>query len=400
MDRKRWVISWAALLCAAGCAWGQVTVRKSGGDKVSLGTGGLSAEASQPARTWVSTLRADLSMCGWFLPTTSAQAPLQLQGRASQSGGSLSAEVRLSAGGDVLLAKTYQAPAGDARRLAHRVADDVIRAATGQKGFLSARLALIGNRTGAKEVYLCDADGQGVRQLTEDRSVSLAPRWSPDGNALLYTTFVRRFPDVYRIDLRTGTRSPVAAYPGLNTSAAYSPDGRYVALILSRDGNPELYIKHLADGRLTRLTTTRQAAEASPCWSPDGSQIVYVSDISGRPQLYTIDRNGGAPRRLTGRGSQNVDPDWGPNGWIAYAGLMGGRFHIYIINPLTGEMRQVSPGDADYEDPSWAPDGRHLAAVRTQGYASRVYLLDTGGDSPLALTTLSGDWTAPAWSPE
>jgi len=171
-------------------------------------------------------------------------------------------------------------------------------------------------------------------------------------------------------------------------------------MILSKDGNPELYVKHLASGQLTRLTTTKGAGEASPSWSPDGNRIVYVSDQAGTPQLFMISRNGGNPARLTGRGSQNVAPDWGPGGLIAYASLVGGHFQVYVMDPDTRETKQITPGDADYEDPAWAPYGRHLACKRSVRYRSGIYLLDTMGDPPIALLEGSGDWSSPSWSPK
>ena len=132
-------------------------------------------------------------------------------------------------------------------------------------------------------------------------------------------------------------------------------------------------------------------------YSPDGSRIAYVSDVSGTPQIYIVSRTGGAPERLTMRGAQNVAPDWGANGLIAYQTLSGGKFMIAIIDPATKQERIITPYDASFEDPSWAPDGRHIAAARAVNYNYSIYLLDTMGDKPVALTT-SGDWTAPAWS--
>jgi TolB protein len=164
-----------------------------------------------------------------------------------------------------------------------------------------------------------------------------------------------------------------------------------------------LYVMSLGSGALTRLTQTPNAAEASPSWSPDGRRIVYVSDQSGRPQLYILSRAGGAPARLNVPGSENVSPDWGPDygsgGWIAYSSRLGGQYQACVVDPQSGVVKTISADGADYEDPSWARDGRHLACVRTVQYRSQVYILDTMGDAPVALTRHDGDWTSPAWSP-
>jgi TolB protein len=298
------------------------------------------------------------------------------------------------------LSRSYRQEAREADRLAHKVADDIVEAVTGRKGIASTRIVMVGNRSKAKELYLCDADGGRLTQLTRDRSVSVGPHWGPEGDKIVYTSYLKRFPDVFVIDLPTGKRERIAGYGGLNTGGAVSPDGRDVALVLSKDGNPELYIKNLRGNRLTRITRTPNAAEASPSWSPDGRSIAYVSDQSGRPQVYIVDRSGGSPRRLTSRGTENVAPDWGPGGLIAYSSRTGGRYHVKVIDPNTREEKQVTTDWADYEDPSWAPNGRHIVCGRAENYRSQVYILDTLGDPPIRLLDQTGDWYAPAWAPK
>jgi TolB protein len=298
-----------------------------------------------------------------------------------------------------LFSKSYRGKQDEVRALAHRAADEIVEALTGRPGIASSRIVMVGTQSGSKELYYCDADGHNLVQWTRDKSVSVAPKWGPEGRKVVYTSYLRRFPDVFSIDLSSGKREQIAGYGGLNTGADISPDGRDVVLILSKDGNPELYVKNLKSGRLTRLTKTPHAVEASPSWSPDGEQIVYVSDQSGRPQLYMLSRKGGRPVRLTTRGLENVSPDWGSSGLIVFSSRVGGRYQVCTVDPRTREVTQITEGRADFEDPSWAPDGRHIAATRTENYRSEVYILDTMGDPPIALTRYKGDWYSPAWSP-
>jgi len=198
----------------------------------------------------------------------------------------------------------------------------------------------------------------------------------------------------------TGRRDPITRYGGLNASGSISPNGKYMAVILSVSGNPELWLVSAGSGKLVRrLTSTKRGNEASPCWSPDGNHICYVSDSSGRPQIYIISKDGGRPARLTSSGTENVAPNWGKNGYIAFCTRSGGRYRIAIANPKARTMRVLETDWADYEDPSWAPDGRHIVCSRTSNYRSSIYLLDTLKDSPVALISGSGDWYSPACSP-
>jgi TolB protein len=398
---------WSWIFAVLGLGWGissaraQVVVTKGAGQKAGLDMTAFRASPAPGAALFHKTLQDDLARSGWFAITAPGRGEIVLQGECTESGGSINAAVRVihATTQQSYLGKNYPASVNEARRLAHRAADDIIQAVMGRRGMASGRLVLVGNRTKVKELYLCDADGAGLIQLTRDRTISLAPRWSPDGRTIVYTSYLKRFPDVYSIDVASGSRRIVANFPGLNTGGAIAPGGREMVLVLSRPGNPELYVKNLSGGQLARLTTSPQAAEASPCWSPDGNRIVYVSDQAGTPQLYVVSRSGGRPQRLTSRGLENVAPDWGANGWIVFASKVGGRYQICILNPDTQEIRQLTADGADYEDPSWAPDGRHIACARTAGYRSAIYLVDTMGDPPIPLLDTSGDWFSPSWAP-
>ena len=393
----------AVLLMAATAATAQVTVRKAAGEKVGVDLSAVQASGGA-ALAVRRTLELDLSRSGWMALAAPGQGSVAVRGTVTEAGGQVIFTCQVVDGaGRAYLNGTYAQPIPQAIYLGHQVADDIVQKVTGKPSFFLARLVLIGTQSGAKELYLADSSCQDVRQVTRDNSIALKPRWSGDNKLISYTSYLKRYPDVYTIEMASGARERVAAFPGVNSGGAISPDGRSMALILSKDGNPDLYVMDLATKRTTRLTNTPRATEGSPCWAPDGGRIAYVSDSSGAPQIYLVARAGGAPERLTLRGSQNVAPDWSqataqaPNGLIAYQTLTGGKFQIAVIDPNAKQERVITPFDAAYEDPSWAPDGRHLAAARGVNYKYAVYLLDTMGDKPVALTT-SGDWTAPAWS--
>ena len=388
-----WV--WLAALSAATA---QVRVRKDLGQKASLDCSGFTGGAGGASAEFRRTLQEDLARSGWFTMAPPGRGEFALVGTAGEQGTDVSAQVHFSnaAQRQLLLSKQYRASAGEARRMAHRVADEIL-AAIGRKGMFTGRMVMVGTRSGSKELYVCDLDGGNLSQITSDRSICLAPHWGPDGSQITYISYVRRYPDVYLINLATRSRRVLANYPGLNTGGAISPDGQSAALILSKDGQQGLYVRPLQGGAPVRIYEAPRAALASPCWSPDGRQIAFVSDQAGtcRPQLYVISRGGGAPRRLTTMGSQNVAPCWGANGLIAYASLMG-KFQICVLDPVTLDSKVVSSGAGDFEDPSWAPDGRHIVCSRTLNYRSQIVLLDTLGDPPVALTSGAGDWYSPS----
>lgn len=388
------VLAWALGLTSATA---QVVVTKGTGAALGVDLSNVTVTGGATAQTVRLTLENNLNRSGWM--TVKTPGHVQVRGTIAQSGDTISfACTVVDAAGQVYLNATYRQTVAQAIHLAHQVANDIVVKVTGKPTYFLARLAMLGVRNGAKELFIADSSAQVTQQVTRDRSGAVKPRWSPDNRFISYTSFINRWSDVYTIELATGMRRCAAAFPGLNSGGAISPDGRSMALILSKDGNPDLYVMDIASKRTTRLTNTPRANEGSPAWSPDGSQIVFVSDTSGTPQLYIISRAPGSrSQRLTQRGSQNVEADWGTNGLIAYQSLIGGKFQIAIIDPVSRQEKVITPFDAAYESPSWAPDGRHLAAARSVNYSYSIYLLDSEGGAPVALTR-SGEWTAPAWS--
>lgn len=384
------------MLAATAAMAQRAVVEREGSGKIAINLGGYRSGSDAASRTFLSVLKADLNRSGYFSVSSSGGA-VNVTGQVS-AGSRIKADVAVynASTRQRMLGKSYPAELSQVRAMAHKVADDIVYAVTGKRGMASGKIAVVGTRTGRKELHIFDMDGQGMRQVTNDRSIVVDARWTPDGKNLVYTSYKRGYPNVFM----TGESKPLAAYGGMNASGAVSPDGKSMAVILSKDGNPELYVKSLRfGGGVTKLTKTRRGNEASPCWSPDGNHIAFVSDSSGRPQIYIVSKDGGTPQRLTSSGTENVAPDWGKNNYITFCTRSGGRYRVAIIDPKTRSTRVLETDWADYEDPCWAPDGRHIVCSRTSGYRSSIYLLDTLKDSPVALISGSGDWYSPACSP-
>ena len=95
-----------------------------------------------------------------------------------------------------------------------------------------------------------------------------------------------------------------------------------MALTLSKDGNPEVYVLNLSTGALRRLTSNA-AIDTEPSWSPTGREIAFVSDRAGPAQVFVMDAEGTNVRRLT-QGGFNTQPRWSPKGdIIAYTSRQG-----------------------------------------------------------------------------
>ena len=354
----------------------------------------------ETSRLFMQVLRTNLDRWGWFRVHEGGAASYVLRGTARLTGRAFLVEVEAV---DVrtsrpVYSQRFRQEPSEARTVALRLADALTEAIHRVPGVASTRIAFVGSSDGKQDLYMIGADGHGMLQLTRDGVPSFRPVWHPGGTLIYYTSFLRGFPDIYRVDLENNRRSVVSREAGINAGASVSPDGQRLALVLSRDGNPEVYVRQQSDGRLTRITRTPHHAEASPVWSPDGRQIAFVSDLQGGPHVFTVSSEGGRPQRVSRSGSQNVSPDWGPDGRIVYSSRRHGRFQLVVYDPTNGTETQISDAPVDHENPSWGRDARHIVYARRDGRISSLYLLDTRTGSQVRLTTRLGDWYFPAWS--
>ncbi|MCK5528464.1 MAG: PD40 domain-containing protein [Kiritimatiellae bacterium] len=378
-----------------------IVIKKSGAKKTAIDISDIKIPAGAAGTIFRQTLENDLKLSGWFTIAPKGRSIIVVRGSFSQSGSgvSCSGEVINTASSQLLLRRSFRADRRHIRQLAHNLSDAIVMAVKKVPGIASTRIAMVGAHGVKKDIYLCDADGKNLTRITAQGAICMSPNWWPDAKSIAYTSFHKGFPDLYRLNLINNRWSKISSFSGINTGGAISPDGTKLALALSKDGNPELYVMDIRSKRLTRLTKTLHSAEASPSWSPDGSKIVYVSDTSGSPQLYVLGSRGGRAKRITFRGKENVSPDWGNDGRIVYSSRRSGRYHICVYDPSDRQSVQLTKEYVDHESPSWAPDSRHIVCVKTVNYNANLYILDTMGDSPVRLTSMSGDWYAPSWSP-
>jgi TolB protein len=295
------------------------------------------------------------------------------------------------------------ATGGTARQALLKAADIAVAKTNGLglRGFFSARLAFVGERTGKKELYVSDLFLGEAKQITNDRALVLTPRWSPDGSKLLFTSFFKTgFPDVFQYDVNSFQRTTFISFRGTNSGARYSPSGQQVAVILSGEGTPEIYVTN-AQGRAPQRRTRSDAVKSSPCWSPDGSRLVFTMEPG--PQLYVMSAGGGSPQRLSTGFSYAAEPDWSrvSNKIACTVRVSGGQYQIAVVDPTVGKASVVSKASFDGIEPSWLGDGRHVVYTARDRSTSVVCILDTetGRSTPITNGFGGPAMQASVWTP-
>jgi TolB protein len=294
---------------------------------------------------------------------------------------------------------------GESERDALLAAADIAVAKTnglGLKGYFRSKLVFIGERSGHQEVYTSDLFFGDVKQITHDRAIAMTPRWSPDGEKVIYTSYFRSgFPDIFVIELGTYQRTTFVSFKGTNSGAHFSPDGRQVAMVLSGEGEPEIYVSN-AQGRGVSRMTHSDLTKASPCWSPDGSRIIFAMEPG--PQLYVMSASGGMPQRVSYNIGTNycAEPDWSRTNpdKIAFTMKVGPNYQIGVLDLSKRHGEQVSKAPFYGVEPSWLADGRHLVYTARTASTSRVCILDTesGKSTPVSPSGFGPARQASVWS--
>ena len=360
-----------------------VSIVGSSSRVIPIALAGFSGEAQE-------ILRFDLYVAGFDI-VSAGQGDWELD---AKSGGELEAVLNNVAAKTETFHRSY--PGGSGRARAHALADDVVEAVTGRKGIFKYKVAFKLDLGRSSEIAVADYDGGNMVQLTQDGSLVAAPTWGAGHRSLFYTSYKSGYADIYYHDLGTGARRMLANFPGVNSSASVSPDGRQVAMILSKSGSPDLWVVNVDGSNLRQLTGTKED-ESSPCWSPDGSTICFTSRESGVGQLYTISASGGTMRRLATVGMGNIsEPDWSPDGkTIAFTHMKrGDNFEICIVPAGGGAPTELTPG----EDASWAPNSRTLIFVRKDRYVPHLSLLDVPTKHVKDIARMTGSCSQPSWS--
>ena len=291
------------------------------------------------------------------------------------------------------------------RRMGHKVADAVYSRITGEGGYFDSRVVFV-SESGPKDnrqkrLAIMDYDGANVQFLTDSGSIVLAPRFSPSGDRVLYTSLESGFPRINVLNVANVGRQQLTTAAGeMAFSPRFSRDGQSVIYSLANGGNTDIYRTDLATGQHTRLTSA-PSIETAPSLSPDGSQIVFESDRSGTQQLYIMPASGGEGRRISFGPGRYGTPVWSPRGdLIAFTKQNAGRFHIGVMRTDGSEERLLTSSFLD-EGPTWAPNGRVIMFSReTQGASgtTSLYSVDISGRN-LRAVPLQGGATDPSWGP-
>ena len=351
---------------------------------------------------------AEVNLAQWS--AAPANAAMLALGSLAVNGGRLNVGGYLidvkEAGSPAIVGKQYGevATQDNARLIAHKFADEIIlRLGGGVNGIAETKVYFVSSRSGVKEIWAMDYDGQGEHAVTHLGELSLSPHVSPDNSRVAFASMGKTGWTIRMYSVVLGRMVSFPSPGGTTISPSWSADGAHMAYSSDKSGDPEIWVSDANGGGSHRITTFR-GPDVSPCWNPKtNNQIAWVSGRTGLPQIYTMDTDGANVQRMTD-GGYATSPSWSPNGQFLvfawdrkYGPGAPGSQDIYVMDIASKRWVQLTHDAGRNDFPSWAPDGRHIVFEREVNRHSEIWSMLADGTQQHALTH-DGNNTMPDWS--
>lgn len=195
---------------------------------------------------------------------------------------------------------------------------------------------------GDYEIYVMNRQGKERRAITHNLATDVHPRFSPDGEKIVFISDRDYQPEIYVMNADGSGQTRLTNSNSYDIDPVWSPDGKKIAFISNRLGSFDVFVMN-ADGTEKKLLTKSPAIDIAPVWSPNGEKILFSSNRSGYFDLYVMDSNGENIEQLTDSEYHEFYGSWSPNGSrIAYLSTEQGDPHLYLMNANGSRKRQLT----------------------------------------------------------
>ena len=235
-------------------------------------------------------------------------------------------------------------------------------------------------------IQLINADGSNPQTLIASGG---DPAWSSDGQKIAYAAL-----NIYVADANGSNVHQLTNENYSHFRPTWSPDGQKIAYESIGTGQYELYVMNADGTNQTQLTSI--GGSAFPAWSPNSQKIAF----SDGNDIYTINADGSNLTQLTHSstdGYRHNYPNWSPDGthivFSSFRDYVDTHYQINVMNADGTNSTRLTNDTVDDTEPAWSPDGTKIAF----NCGSQICVMNADGSNRARLTTTGG--SKPDWQP-
>lgn len=252
------------------------------------------------------------------------------------------------------------------------------------------------------QLFAMRSDGSNVTDLHSPPGASDGA-WSPNGQKIAFVSVPegRSDPEIYVMDADGGNVRQLTDSPGLDVWPDWFPDGKRIAFTTTRDGFPNVYVMN-ADGTDQHALIDSVFGRLAPSVSPNGRQITYMgTPAPDVPETIWVANADGTGEHQLSDGPRDVDPAWSNSGrQIAFASNRTGGNEIFVMNADGSDQHAVAPAPGNDFAPAWSPDDKQIAWTKLRFGDLNVWVMNADGSgAPTQLTSSPAVEGWPDWAP-
>jgi TolB protein len=265
-----------------------------------------------------------------------------------------------------------------------------------------AFMRVVGN--GTQQLFTIEPDGSNEQQLTDFPTASIEdPDWSPDGSKIAFGTDLGENVHIYVVNADGSGLTQITSGDGFESAPSWSPDGTEMAIDAGEPGLPEgIFIVDVSTGGLTQVTANPYGIfDTQPQYSPDGARITFTRIRKFQPHfhggqtaVFVVNVDGSNLRQLTPWGMNAAQSDWSPDGSKIAFNDADDRIKtasIYVMNADGTGLTKITHDENEGSfRPCWSPQGDRIVFTRIafgpHGGPFDLYTMNPDGTDITALT--------------
>jgi TolB protein len=269
----------------------------------------------------------------------------------------------------------------------------------------------------AGSLWRQNLDSSEADQLTWGGGYDYQPDCSPNGQWVIYSSYLNDAVELWALNLRDKQTHPLTSGGAVNVEPRFSPDGKRVVFVsTSYNRRFHIFVADFVDGRFSnvqRLTGETRSPlpryyysqfdhEISPAWSSDSTEIVFVSNrnhIYGTGGLWRMKAEPGAPAREIHyeETTWKARPDFSPDSKrLVYASYLGQQWHqLWLMPSDGGDAFPISYGEYDNINPRWSPDGKRIAFISNRDGNTSLWIQEIPGGKQTQIVATKRNYLRP-----